>query len=140
MTSRRPCEPCGSSPPAPDVPRVESSPVPSPRAGESLVRPDPSGVNFIEVYKRTGLFDISLPATLDEEGAGTVVSVGEDVSEFKAGQRVAWAGAIGSYAEYAVVPVQAGAAAFGGECTHRRGRHAAGNDRGLPRHVPVAAA
>ena len=88
----------------PDVLRVESIPVPRPRAGEALVRVEASGVNFIDVYKRTGLYQIPLPATLGEEGAGTVVEVGKDVKDVTPGQRVAWAGAIGSYAEYAAVP------------------------------------
>ncbi len=87
----------------PEALRVESIPVPRPRAGEALVRLEASGVNFIDVYKRTGLYEIPLPATLGEEGAGTVVATGENVSEVKAGDRVAWAGSLGSYAEYAVV-------------------------------------
>jgi len=88
----------------PDALRVESIPVPRPRADEALVRLEASGVNFIDVYKRTGLYEIPLPATLGEEGAGTVVATGENVTEFSPGDRVAWAGALGSYAEYAVVP------------------------------------
>lgn len=84
--------------------RLESFPVPRPAAGEVLVRVAAAGVNFIDVYKRTGLYRIPLPATLGEEGAGTVEEVGEGVPDLHPGQPVAWAGTIGSYAEYAVIP------------------------------------
>jgi NADPH2:quinone reductase len=76
---------------------------PSPAAGEALVRLEYAGVNFIDVYKRTGLYKVPLPATLGEEGAGFVESVGPGVSEVKVGDRVAWASVMGAYAEYAVV-------------------------------------
>ena len=84
--------------------RVETVEVPRPGAGEALVRLEAAGVNFIDVYKRTGLYRIPLPAPLGEEGAGTVAAVGDGVTEVRAGDRVAWAGALGAYAEYAVVP------------------------------------
>lgn len=77
--------------------------VPTPNAGEVLVRVAYAGVNFIDVYKRRGLYKVSLPTTLGEEGAGVVESVGAGVAEFKAGDRVAWAGVLGAYAEYAIV-------------------------------------
>ena len=83
--------------------RVESVPVPRPGAGEALVRLEAAGVNFIDVYKRTGLYRVPLPATLGEEGAGTVVAVGEGVAEVRPGDRVAWAGSLGAYAEHAAV-------------------------------------
>ena len=63
-----------------------------------------SGVNFIDVYFRTGLYKAELPATLGSEGAGTVESVGAGVTELVPGDRVAYAMARGSYAENAVVP------------------------------------
>ena len=84
--------------------RVEEVLVPRPGAGEALVRVETAGVNFIDVYKRTGLYKLPLPATLGEEGAGTVVALGEGVREVRVGERVAWAMATGSYAEYAIVP------------------------------------
>lgn len=87
-----------------DALRVEQLPVPRPQPGEAVVRLDAAGVNFIDVYKRTGLYTVPLPATLGEEGAGTVVAVGEGVTEVRAGDRVAWAGHLGAYAEYAAVP------------------------------------
>lgn len=84
----------------------EDAPVPEPAAGEALVRVEFAGVNFIDVYKRTGLYKVPLPATLGEEGAGIVESVGEGVTEVHPGDRVAWASVMGSYAEYALVPAR----------------------------------
>jgi NADPH:quinone reductase len=72
--------------------------------GQALVKIAASGVNFIDVYFRTGLYKAELPATLGSEGAGTVESVGAGVTELAPGDRVAYAMARGSYAEYAVVP------------------------------------
>jgi NADPH:quinone reductase len=76
---------------------------PAPGAGEALVKVEWAGVNFIDVYKRTGAYKVSAPYTLGEEGAGVVESVGPGVSDVKAGDRVAWASVMGSYADYAVV-------------------------------------
>ncbi len=78
-------------------------PTPSPGEGEALVRIAASGVNFIDVYFRTGLYKSDLPITLGSEGAGTVEAVGPGVSEVSPGDRVAYAMARGSYAEYAIV-------------------------------------
>ena len=78
--------------------------IPAPGAGEALVRLDVAGVNFIDVYKRTGLYPVPLPSTLGEEGAGTVIAVGPDVTTAREGDRVAWASVLGAYADYAVVP------------------------------------
>jgi NADPH2:quinone reductase len=88
----------------PEAFRTERVPVPEPGPGEALVRIDATGVNFIEVYQRTGLYKVPLPATLGGEGAGEVVEVGAGVDEVRAGDRVAWAGGFGAYAEYALVP------------------------------------
>ncbi|MGA2737614.1 MAG: quinone oxidoreductase [Bryobacteraceae bacterium] len=79
-------------------------PVPAAGAGHALVKIAASGVNFIDVYFRTGLYKADLPATLGSEGAGTVESVGPGVTGLAPGDRVAYAMARGSYAEYAVVP------------------------------------
>ncbi len=84
--------------------RADSIPVPQPGSGDVLVGVEAAGVNFIDIYKRTGLYKVPLPATLGEEGAGTVVAIGPDVRDFKAGQRVAWSGSLGAYAEFALVP------------------------------------
>ncbi len=78
--------------------------MPVPARGEALVRVAAAGVNFVDVYKREGRYPISLPATLGEEGAGTIEALGKDVSGLRAGDHVAWAGVGGAYAEYATVP------------------------------------
>jgi NADPH:quinone reductase len=92
------------APGGPEALVVETIPVPTPGRGEALVRIAASGVNFIDVYKRTGLYKVPTPATLGEEGAGTVVAVGDAVTEVGMGRRVAWASVTGAYAEFAVVP------------------------------------
>ena len=79
-------------------------PRPEPAAGEALVRVEAAGVNFIDTYQRAGHYAIALPATPGSEGAGTVVAVGEGVTEVRAGDRVAYQGVLGAYAEFAAVP------------------------------------
>jgi NADPH:quinone reductase len=79
-------------------------PVPVPGAGEALVRIAASGVNFIDIYFRTGLYKAELPVTIGSEAAGSVEAVGADVTEVAPGDRVAYAMIRGSYADYAVVP------------------------------------
>jgi NADPH:quinone reductase len=88
----------------PEVLAYEDVPVPEPRAGEARVKIEASGVNFIDIYHRTGLYPMNRPCTLGSEGAGIVDAVGEGVTEVKQGDRVAYAMIPGSYAEYAVVP------------------------------------
>jgi NADPH2:quinone reductase len=88
----------------PEVLRYEEVPVPQPGAGEALVKIEAIGVNFIDIYIREGLYKTALPATLGQEAAGVVEAVGAGVTEVKPGDRVAYAGVTGSYAEYAVVP------------------------------------
>jgi len=90
----------------PEAMRLEDLPDPKPGAGEALVGVEASGVNFIDVYLRTGLYKTALPLTLGQEGAGTVLATGDGVSEVRPGDRVAWFGAFGSYATRAVVPAQ----------------------------------
>ena len=77
---------------------------PVPGKGEALVRIEAVGVNFIDVYHRTGLYKLPLPFTPGSEGAGVVEAVGPDVEDLKGGDRVAYAMQIGSYAEHAIVP------------------------------------
>jgi len=78
---------------------------PTPAAGDVLLAVRAAGVNFLDVYQRKGVYKgIALPFTAGSEAAGVVESVGEGVTEFKAGDRVAYASQLGSYAEYAVVP------------------------------------
>lgn len=76
---------------------------PKPKRDEVLVRLEAIGVNFIDVYHRSGLYKLPLPLTPGSEGAGVVDEVGEGVREWKKGDRVAWAMSPGSYAEYAIV-------------------------------------
>src|SRR2546423_12622347 len=84
--------------------RYEEIEKPAPKSGEALVKIEAIGVNFIDVYHRTGLYPVPLPFTPGTEAAGVVDSIGSDVSDIKAGDRVAYAMSIGAYAEYAVVP------------------------------------
>lgn len=92
------------TPGGPEALRVESVSVPTPSVGEALVRIEYAGVNFIDIYKRSGLYRIPLPATIGEEGAGVVESVGDGVGNVRAGDRVAWASVAGAYAELAILP------------------------------------
>ncbi len=79
-------------------------PQPKPGPGQALVKIAASGVNYIDIYFRTGLYKAEPPVLLGMEGAGTVEAVGEGVTACKPGDRVAYAMQRGSYAEYAVVP------------------------------------
>jgi NADPH2:quinone reductase len=79
-------------------------PKPEPGPGQALVKIAAVGVNFIDVYFRTGLYKAEPPVVLGNEGAGTVEAVGSGVTEVKVGDRVAYAMSRGSCAEYAVVP------------------------------------
>jgi len=79
-------------------------PQPQPGPGQALVKIAATGVNFIDVYFRIGLYPATPPVVLGSEGAGTVEAVGPDVTNVRVGERVAYAMARGSYAEYAVVP------------------------------------
>ena len=77
-----------------------------PGPGELLVDVRAAGVNYIDTYHRSGLYPLELPATLGMEGAGTVVSLGADVTGFEPGDRVAWQGNLGSYTSQALVPAR----------------------------------
>ena len=79
-------------------------PKPSPGSGQALVKIAASGVNYIDNYFRMGLYPAPLPIVLGSEGAGTVEAVAPDVTGLAVGDRVAYAMARGSHAEYAVVP------------------------------------
>jgi NADPH2:quinone reductase len=91
-------------PGGPEQLRIVEMPKPEPGPGQALVKIAAAGVNFIDIYHRTGLYKVDPPITLGMEGAGVVEAVGERVTEVAPGDRVAYAMARGSYAEYAVVP------------------------------------
>ena len=88
----------------PDVLTLEEIPVPELKAGEARVKIEAIGVNYIDIYQRTGLYPLQTPFTLGTEGAGIVDAVGPNVTEVKKGERVGYASIPGSYAEYAIVP------------------------------------
>lgn len=79
-------------------------PDPVPGPGEAVVDVEASGVNFIDIYHRSGTYALQLPCKLGSEGAGTVSAVGEGVESVKPGDRVGWVNVLGSYAEKAAVP------------------------------------
>ena len=89
----------------PEVLTLVELPDPVAAAGEALIRIEASGVNFIDTYFREGRYPAALPYTLGQEAAGTIVAVGPGVTEFAAGDRVAWCGVPGTYATLAVAPV-----------------------------------
>ena len=89
-----------------EVLRWEDVRVPDPGPGEARIRQRAIGVNFIDVYQRTGLYPLSLPAVLGNEATGAVEAVGPGVTEVAVGDRVAYAGLLGAYAEERTVPVE----------------------------------
>lgn len=90
----------------PEVLVWEDVPVPAPGPGEALVRQRAIGLNFIDVYQRTGLYPVALPAVLGQEGAGVVEAVGPGVTEVAVGERVAYGGIPGAYAEVRTLPAE----------------------------------
>ena len=76
----------------PEVMRWEDVPTPEPGRGEALVRHEAVGLNYIDVYFRTGLYKAPLPATIGMEGSGVIVALGEGVDDLAVGDRVAYAG------------------------------------------------
>jgi NADPH2:quinone reductase len=88
----------------PEVLKLEEIPIPEPGPDQALVRVVSAGVNFIDVYQRTGLYKVALPYTGGVEGAGILEKVGPE-ADLRPGARVAWMLSPGACAEYAVVPV-----------------------------------
>jgi len=88
----------------PDTLIYEDIPVPSPGPGQAQVRVEAIGLNYIDCYFRMGLYKTALPFTPGMEAAGAVTAIGPDVTELKVGDRIAYAGPMGAYAECAVVP------------------------------------
>jgi NADPH2:quinone reductase len=91
-------------PGGPEQLSYEEVPIPQPGPGQVLIKIAAIGVNFIDVYHRTGLYKLPIPFTPGQEAAGTVEAVGEGVTRFAPGDRVAYTSVPGAYAEYAVVP------------------------------------
>jgi NADPH2:quinone reductase len=90
---------------SPDILKHGDQPKPELAPGNVLIKVAAAGVNFIDTYHRTGLYKIPLPGVLGTEGAGIIEAVGDGVQGYQVGDRVAWTTARGSYAEYALVPV-----------------------------------
>lgn len=88
----------------PEVLEVAEVKIGDPGRRELLVDVAAAGVNYIDTYHRSGLYKLDLPVTLGVEGAGTVAAVGPDVTDFEPGDRVAWQGQLGGYAQRARIP------------------------------------
>src|ERR1041384_6581450 len=88
----------------PEVLTLTDVPVPSPKPNEALVQIKAAGVNFIDVYFREGRYPAQLPFINGQEAAGVVTEAGNEVKMFKPGDRDAYTGSLGSYAEFAAVP------------------------------------
>lgn len=89
----------------PEVLVLEEVEQPGLETGQVLVKVEAAGINYIDTYQRSGLYQIPLPATLGLEAAGTVEAVADDVTTIKPGDRVAYTNVLGAYAEHAAVPV-----------------------------------
>jgi NADPH2:quinone reductase len=92
------------TPGGPEAMKLDDVPQPTPKDGEAVVKVDAAGLNYIDVYFRTGLYKAALPLTIGMEAGGTVAAVGASVTDVKVGDKVAYTGVPGAYAEYAVVP------------------------------------
>ena len=88
----------------PEVLRLVDIPILQPKPNEAVVKIAAAGVNFIDTYQREGRYKVPLPFVIGQEAAGTVSSVGAEVETLKPGDRVAWTGILGTYAEYAAAP------------------------------------
>ena len=88
----------------PEVLQWDEVEVPAPGQGQVRIRQTAVGLNYIDTYQRSGLYPIQLPCIMGNEGAGVVEDVGPGVTDLKKGDRVAYSGALGSYAEARVVP------------------------------------
>jgi NADPH:quinone reductase len=92
------------SPGGPEVMKWEDVPRPEPCPGEALIKQEAVGLNYIDVYFRCGLYKApTMPLIIGQEGAGTVLAVGQGVTAVKPGDRVAYAGALGGYATERVI-------------------------------------
>ena len=91
-------------PGGPDALRFEDVPEPVAKAGEAIVKVDAAGLNYIDVYYRSGQYKAELPMTVGLEAGGTVTAVGPNVTDVRVGDKVAYTGVAGAYAQYAAVP------------------------------------
>src|SRR5579862_4255597 len=97
-----------------EVLQLVDLPIPQPKANEAVVKLAAGGVNFIDTYQREGRYKLPLPFVPGQEGAGVVSAVGDDVKSVKPGDRVAFTGVQGTYAEYVaaaaekLLPIPAG--------------------------------
>ena len=94
------------TPGGPEVLKYEDVPEPQPKVGEAIVKIDAAGLNYVDVYYRSGLYKAEFPMTLGLEAGGTVTAVGPNVTEVKVGDKVAYTGVAGAYAQFAAVPAQ----------------------------------
>jgi NADPH2:quinone reductase len=92
------------APGGPEVMRYEDVPEPTPQAGQAVVKIEAAGINYLDIYQRSGQYKGEMPLTLGMEGSGTVTAVGSNVTEVKVGDKVAYTGVQGAYAEYHAVP------------------------------------
>jgi NADPH2:quinone reductase len=90
----------------PDRLTLEELEVPAPGPGQLKIRNHAIGLNFVDVYQRTGLYPMSLPFVAGNEGAGEVLAVGQGVTGFAPGDRVAYQGPVGAYADERLLPVE----------------------------------
>ncbi len=95
-----------AEPGGPEVMRLVELPDPTPGAGELLVEVVAAGVNYIDTYQRQGIYPMQTPYVAGQEGAGRVRAVGDTVTGFAVGDRVAWCETLGSYAELVAVPAE----------------------------------
>ncbi len=91
-------------PGGPEALELVDLPVPQARSNEAVVKVAAAGVNFIDTYQREGRYKVPLPFVAGQEGAGVITAVGAEVKSVKAGDRVAWTGIQGGYAEYVAAP------------------------------------
>ncbi|HSK90348.1 MAG TPA: quinone oxidoreductase [Euzebyales bacterium] len=88
----------------PEVLRLQEVADPEPEPGQIRVRVAAAGLNFIDIYHRTGVYEMAFPSGIGQEGAGVVDAVGDGVDALAVGDRVAWTGRMGSYAELLCLP------------------------------------
>jgi NADPH:quinone reductase len=106
-------------PGGPEAMHLAEVPDPKPREGEVLVRNEAAGVNFIDVYHRSGAYPLTFPLIPGQEGAGTIVALGAGVTEFAAGDRVAFASGSATYAELVSIPAARAVPVPGGVTTRQ---------------------